>query len=703
MSTPPQVDIRFVAAQYIAAGWAVVPIIAGQKRADSRWTKKTYGPKDFGPNDNIAGKCGEPSGWLVDIDLDAKEAVEAGKLLLPATGLIHGRPGKPDSHYWYRCEGAKMHVWKDVKDTGGQTGTLLELRSTGGYTVLPPSIHPSGEIITWILERDPLSISADDLMLAGRNVGIAALLARRWPGPGARHHMIGHLAGFLCRYGLDDRFIVKVIEVAALVARDSDVKDRVVYARNTLEKYRNNPKTPLTGGPKLAESLGEDVVGRLKQWLGARDDDALEEMNRRHFVVRLGKDEVIATEEEHDVVFQKRHSLELRYANKKIQVGISKKGEPQLKPVIQAWLEWPGRRDFRSVQFAPPPLACDPRDYNLWKGFAVQPKDGPCPLFLEHLEKIICGGHREHYRYLLKLLAYTVQAPGRPPGVATVMRGEPGTGKGIFVRALARIFGRHACHLSQREHLVGHFNAHLSAKCLVFADEAMWAGDKKEVGELKRLITEPTLTIERKGIDAVQETNCVHLFMATNEHWSAPAQLKERRFFALEVSNARRGDFDYFRRLAEELDNGGLAAFLHALAHVPVTPEEILAVPKTQELRRQQEQSLPAELTWWLEALRDGAVIPSEPWPGVIPCAKLFELYKQFAHDRRARLLAPTEFGRRLGKFVSTDKSYLRKNARAVERVYDVRPLDDARRFFDQELTTNTEWPDVQQTQRPIF
>lgn len=50
----------------------------------------------------------------------------------------------------------------------------------------------------------------------------------------------------------------------------------------------------------------------------------------------------------------------------------------------------------------------------------------------------------------------------------------------------------------------------------MFADETLWAGDKRSVGALKRLITEPTLTIERKGIDAVQEKNCVAAPVSTS-------------------------------------------------------------------------------------------------------------------------------------------------------------------------------------------
>lgn len=67
----------------------------------------------------------------------------------------------------------------------------------------------------------------------------------------------------------------------------------------------------MTGGPKLADDLGGDVVTKMRSSLRVADDDAIEEMNARHFWVRLGKDDVIGREDtaNGDVVFQKVRSL----------------------------------------------------------------------------------------------------------------------------------------------------------------------------------------------------------------------------------------------------------------------------------------------------------------------------------------------------------------------------------------------------------
>lgn len=687
-------DIRFVAKTYLDAGWAVVPLVQGEKRAASNWQKKTYAPQDFGATDGIAGKCGEPSGWRVDVDCDAAEAIEAAKLLLPNTGLIHGRPGKPDSHYWFTCDGIKTTQFTDVRDVGGKTGMLIEIRSTGGYTALPPSWHPSGDQLAWTTEREAMRLAPDDLHDAVRDVAICALLARHWPGPGARHYFAGHLAGFLLQAGVEGAHALRLIKVAATVAGDGDVQDRLVYAQGTVAKHGAGER--VTGGPKLAEAIGDDVVARLRSWFKLQDIDAIEEMNQRHFWVRLGKDDCIGREDDSaGVVFQRVRALYSEYANRKIVVGEDKKGAPVVKPLFQVWLEHRSRRSYRSVVFTPPPAVCDPLDYNLWTGYAMEPVPGDCRKFLAFTEDIICSGDRAHYEYLLNLLAFTIQQPGTPSGVATVLRGKAGIGKGVFVRTIGDLFGRkHYTQLDKVDQLAGHFNAALSGKIIVFADEAFWAGDKREVGALKRLVTEPTLHIVRKGIDGVDEANHVHLFMATNEDWSWPAMMNERRGFLLRVSDARMQDTRYFGEILQELANGGRAALLDLLLKHPVDQALLKRVPKTDELREQQTRSLNPAMEWWHECLYEG-LLGQLGWPGGtwLPIASVYACFKEWSSAHRTRLLSTVEFGRKLNELISSQPTKMKRTGKDLTRHVLLRNLADARSQFDAHMGSTGTWP----------
>ena len=135
-----------------------------------------------------------------------------------------------------------------------------------------------------------------------------------------------------------------------------------------------------------------------------------------------------------------------------------------------------------------------------------------------------------------------MQRPAELPGVAIVLRGPQGAGKGRFGQLLERLYGRHFIEMSQRVHLTGHFDAHLENKLIVFPDEAYFAGHKEDLGPLKAIITERTRVLERKGFDAVEVPNMLRVVMATNNAWAAHAAAEERRFCVLDVSDARAGD-----------------------------------------------------------------------------------------------------------------------------------------------------------------
>ncbi|MBX3408223.1 MAG: DUF3987 domain-containing protein, partial [Phycisphaeraceae bacterium] len=115
-------------------------------------------PQHFNGTRNIGVLLGEPSGWLVDVDLDCEEAVTLAPSFLPATGAKSGRPGKPSSHWWYVCEAAKTRKHQDP----ASKKMIVELRSTGAQTVVGPSIHPSGEPYD-PLEGEPAVVDAETL------------------------------------------------------------------------------------------------------------------------------------------------------------------------------------------------------------------------------------------------------------------------------------------------------------------------------------------------------------------------------------------------------------------------------------------------------------------------------------------------------------------------------------------------------------
>lgn len=280
--------------------------------------------------------------------------------------------------------------------------------------------------------------------------------------------------------------------------------------------------------------------------------------------------------------------------------------------VSQEWLRWGGRTSYDGVVFDPGRrIPKSARVLNLWTDWAVEPKKGDWSLLQELLHDGLAAGDTAFYEYAVDWAAHMIQRPDQQAEVAVIFKGQKGTGKGTWGKALTKLAGRHGMHISSQHHFTNHFNAHLRDCLFLFADEAIWAGDKRAEGELKRLITEPTLLFEAKGKDAVTGKNMLHVMMASNEDWVAPASLEdERRFAVTEVSDKYRGNRAFFDALYKQLyEQGGLGALLFDLKKRDLRGFHPRArIPATRALAEQKLTSLDHLDAWWYECLCRGSL-----------------------------------------------------------------------------------------------
>ncbi len=308
------------------------------------------------------------------------------------------------------------------------------------------------------------------------------------------------------------------------------------------------------------------------------------------------------------------------HAHEKVVVNPTK-NPPAGTPIFKAWNEHPGKQLYETMGFYPggAPNWC----LNTWRGFGIDPCPGDHHLrYLDHLREIICAGNEEHFHYLERWLAHMVQHPDHMPGVAVVMRGPEGAGKGMAVAPLGRIMGDHFMHLTEPEHLVGRFTGHLNACVLCFADEALYAGNKKHEAVLKGLITEAEVLSEGKYQPAKMVRRYVHLMMASNSEWVVPANINARRFFVLDVSDIKRNDFDYFGAMDQGMRGGGDANLLNHLLNVDLSAFNVRRVPRTDALRAQQALTLDPKVAWLMDLLDVGELPCATDWPDRVCLSK---------------------------------------------------------------------------------
>ncbi len=290
-------------------------------------------------------------------------------------------------------------------------------------------------------------------------------------------------------------------------------------------------------------------------------------------------------------------------------------------PLGQGWQQWPRRRTASGTTFnaSLEAGALDANNnLNLWLGWAIQPKPGKWTRFEAMIRDDICSGESKAAEYFFNWAAWKFQHPAELPEAAFAMRGNKGTGKGTLGEAFVNIFGNHAIATSSMDHVFGRFNGHMERILFAFADEAFWAGDPRQDARLKKLVTDRNSMFEHKNIQPYPGINRTAVVLATNDDWVVPATEGERRYCVVRTSDAHQcpegepnhPNRPYWNAVYAELRGGGLAAFLHAMLHRPLSPgwHPRAHVPLTQELANQKARSLKGIVGFYFDRLQIGSI-----------------------------------------------------------------------------------------------
>jgi hypothetical protein len=250
------------------------------------------------------------------------------------------------------------------------------------------------------------------------------------------------------------------------------------------------------------------------------------------------------------------------------------------------------------------------------------------------------------------------------------------------------MFGKHFTHIANGDQLTGRFNASLATSCVVFLDEALWAGDKKGEGVLKALITEPRLSLEAKFRDPIMVDNRLRIIVASNEDWVVPTGMGDRRWFILDVANTFAGTEhkDYWDPLYAEVERGGAAAMFYDLLAMDLSGFDVRAVPHTAAKAQQQAHSLRGVDAWLFDVLNEGA-IGYQNWKKdglTVSKDHAYDCFEDFSkHQRHWRPDANHVWSKKLRKLLGTCMEDTRqKNDTQRVRAFKFAPLADCRRRF---------------------
>lgn len=221
------------------------------------------------------------------------------------------------------------------------------------------------------------------------------------------------------------------------------------------------------------------------------------------------------------------------------------------------WMSDPDKRCFERMVFRPPPLATTSKDFNLWTGFAVESipssKEGSPDMMLKHI-KMLCG---DAYDYCIKWIARIFQRPGASSRTALAFCGEQGIGKNLVTDFLNYLLGDKLYFKTSSPDSVvfGRFNSAMMYRLLVNIDEA--AKSKMVAGkeQLKDMIANKKISVEKKGIDAFILDSFVAFILTTNNIDSVPLEVGDRRYVVVSCSDQTSGNTAYFNTLVDYMEN----------------------------------------------------------------------------------------------------------------------------------------------------
>jgi hypothetical protein len=398
--------------------------------------------------------------------------------------------------------------------------------------------------------------------------------------------------------------------------------------------------------------------------------------------------------------FQGKDDFRFSLIGESVSIG-EKDGKPIVKPLADAWLTSPGRHTYETLAFAPGKTMPD-NVFNTWEGWTIDPppEGANCERFLELTRDVICSGNPVHYAWMLNWMAHRVQRLFEPPQIAVVLRGGGGVGKSFWVKHLGQLFGKkYFAHLSDPDHFLGNFNASLSEKLLVFGDEIFVTRDKKMQSQLKRLVTEETMQVERKGIDTVEEDRYFALMLATNEGWAVPAGVDERRLMVLDVSGCHKEDKAFFKAVQHEWTHGGKEALFALLGKHDISEFEYRERPVTRALVDQMTRSFTGAQRYVYNMLCSGEAPIRAFRDGVADYDLGFTRVEAFVETtpmaEKAKV-SGTSMGCALAAICVGGKAGARPTVDGQQRRGAwLLPLHEARSAFAMAMKHELEWPDV--------
>lgn len=523
------------------------------------------------------------TGAWMDVDVDTHDQFLFAALdqFLPSTPHIYGRAGKPRSHRLYMSSDGDYEptMYPFLKALKRIPEAQVELRggalSRGEYSLMPGSLHPSGEAYEWDhngqARSTPVQVPIETVIRGLRKATAVGVLAQHWQ-EGSRQEMAMALAGFLQRVHQlsetagDEGFYMNYDEAIDffkqfLIIVDDDQgdrRDRLAAFKMTWDKGADGKI--VTGASRIAEIAGDpQIVRKLYTLLTSNPDLQRLETFLQRYAIWYGTGDLIdldAAQLGSKAIMSRSAALNSmgheRYTA----------GDKSVNMIDYLYVSSSTSR-VHGFEFAPDKERVFTRGgttlVNQWGGFETEPcgtEDGRTPTeddvrpFVDYLFNVVAGGRKEVYDWILAWVADILQEPHIKKGTALVLVGKPGSGKSSLGDIIRMIIGdRHTAQTNDIENVTAKHNTQFVNKLFIQCDEATNSRQKATTARLKSLVTDRMQKVEPKNIDSYEVQALARYLATSNEIKDAvhlPDGLNDRRFTIVHVSEKLCGAIDHW-------------------------------------------------------------------------------------------------------------------------------------------------------------
>lgn len=507
-------------------------------------------------------------GRTVDVDVDTDNSYLAESLdhFLPQTPHIWGRKSRPRTHRLYELAGAETEfdprMFAFLDKIQSHDAIKLEVRGgekkSGRYSLLPGSIHPSGEAYEWesiaSARATPVYVDMYKLMDGVRMACVTALLAPYWQ-EGIRNELCKALCGFMHRavtysedlaveMPLDKDGAKSLLEGIMLVADDdpADYAMRMKTFEQTWEKADEG--TPVLGASHIVKITGDNEILPLLYSLLAQTSDLqqLDALFERYAVIRNSISIVdLDMGSRNNYVMNKdafSFTLQGQYiTTMKGKVPISAVFLNSMQRTVVDRLSIDPKKG-KIYEEGPDKIA------NVWTGWGIEPWEGyvtdeDVEPVTRYLKEVVCSHDEKLYNWVVSWMADIFQHPASKPGTALVMVGRQGAGKSVLAEKILRpiIGDAHSVKVGSVERLTSRFNSHMGGKLLIQGEEVISSKRRVDADMLKDAITSRKRNIELKGRDAFEMADFArYLFTSNHRDEAVSIEADDRRYTIVEVS-----------------------------------------------------------------------------------------------------------------------------------------------------------------------